>query len=65
MNEEIEFEELMLKLQRLFDTPVLRGADQSIQVEFREVDLPTGVITNPRALLDLLDKFNQGLWEGT
>ena len=36
-----------------------------MQVEFREVEHPTGVITNPRALLDILDKFNQGLWEGT
>ena len=38
MNEEIELEELMLKIQRLFDTPVLKVVDQTVQVEFREVE---------------------------
>jgi hypothetical protein len=66
MNDEIQFEEFMAKLHRLFDRPVLVAGDNSrVKVEFKEVDLPTGVITNPRALLDLLDKFHQGVWEAT
>ena len=65
MNEQIELDEMLLKLQRLCDTPYVTGNDQRVKIEFKPNEKATGVITNPRAILELLDKFNMGLLEST